>query len=68
MRTSTRTQGDTAPALLTVARAAELLGCEQYIVYRLIYERKLPAVRLGSRSWRIVGTDIEAMMAVHGRA
>lgn len=50
------------PAALTVKQVAEILQCEQHFVYRLIYERKLPAHRLGKRTWRIPKIGLQRIL------
>jgi excisionase family DNA binding protein len=47
--------------LLTVREAARLLACSEAAIRKWIYERRLPAVKVG-RLIRIVETDLEVFI------
>ena len=47
--------------LLTVKQAAELLGCSEAGIRKWLYQKRLPAVRVG-RLVRVRVTDLEAFV------
>ena len=48
--------------LLTVTEAAERLALRPATVRKMLYERRLPRVRVGRRAVRIRESDIEALI------
>ena len=50
-----------APHLLEVAHVAHRLSASQEFVRRLIRDRKLAAIRLGTR-WRVDPVDLQAFL------
>lgn len=48
--------------LLTVAQAAERLGCSEDTVRRLIHGGQLPAVNVSARLTRLFPEDVEAYL------
>ena len=41
------------PEILTAKQGMEILGIQKELFYNLIKSKKLPAYRLGKKSWRI---------------
>lgn len=54
----------TSPRLLTIEMAADALACSTKSVRRLVWDGKLPSVRLGTRL-RIDLRDLERFIAAH---
>ncbi|HYK53082.1 MAG TPA: helix-turn-helix domain-containing protein [Candidatus Eremiobacteraceae bacterium] len=50
------------PAALSVRQVARLLQCEIHFAYRLIYLGKLPAMRLGKRTWRVPSVGLQRVL------
>lgn len=50
--------GSIMDRLLYIHRVAKLLDCSRPMVYKLIYEGKLKAVRIGKRGLRISETSL----------
>ena len=47
--------------LLTVKQAAVTLSCSEAAIRKWIYQRRLPAVKIG-RLTRLKGSDLEALL------
>jgi excisionase family DNA binding protein len=64
MATSQTTPANQNPTvLLTIAETAERLGIHQKTVFKWLRERRLGAVRFGTRCTRIRQADLEAFIA-----
>lgn len=61
------TPAPTIPHLLEVAHVAHRLSASQEYVRRLIRERKLAAIRLGTR-WRVDPVDLQAFIDTQRQA
>jgi excisionase family DNA binding protein len=48
--------------LMTVKQAAEALSCSEAAIRKWIYQRRLPAVKVG-RLTRLRASDLEALLA-----
>ncbi|MFC1855430.1 helix-turn-helix domain-containing protein [Thermodesulfobacteriota bacterium] len=48
--------------LLYIHRVADMLDCSRPMVYKLIYEGKIKAIRLGKRGIRISEPSLEAFL------
>jgi excisionase family DNA binding protein len=53
------------PRLLEVREVARYLKACPDTVFRLIRKGKLPAIRFGTRSWRIDPRDLQAFLDAH---
>ena len=59
------TQWDAAPDVLRPSEAAALLAVDVSTVYEHVRAGELPAVLLGTRTMRLLKTDLQAWVARH---
>lgn len=48
--------------LLSIKQIAELFGMHQMTIYKLIWNKELPAIKIGNR-WRVHLEDIEKFVS-----